>query len=81
MKGMLKFPDEHSLARKLTIPTQICYAAGPDGLLIDSSQEYFQALQCEKELCPIPKASHSFTEEGVSEDLFRKTLQWFKRVG
>lgn len=77
MNGMLRFPDEHLLAAKISIPTQVCYADGEEGLLIDSSQQYFDALNCKKELFGVAGASHSFTEEGLGPKLFAKTKKWF----
>jgi pimeloyl-ACP methyl ester carboxylesterase len=78
-RGIQRFPDELSLAAKVQIPTQLCYAAGPEGMLIESSKRYFEHLACSRSLEAIPGASHSFTEEGVGEVLFRKTLKWFRR--
>ena len=78
-QGMVNFPNELELISKIKIPTQICYAAGKNAVLIESSKRYFKNLQTKKELVAIPNASHSFTEEGKSEQLFKKTDRWFRR--
>jgi len=75
--GMENFPDELELASKIKVPTQIAYAAGKNATLIVSSKRYFENLNCAKELIAIPDTSHSFTEEGKANILFRKTEKWF----
>lgn len=79
-RGIERFPDELSLAAKVKVPTQICYAAKPGSFLIDSSKRYFEHLSCPRALEAIPEATHSFTEEGVDKILFRRTLRWFQRM-
>jgi pimeloyl-ACP methyl ester carboxylesterase len=76
-QGAKDFPDEIELARAISVPTQICYADGPQGVLKESSKRYFDNLTCHKELHAISDASHSFTEEGISEKLFSHTTKWF----
>lgn len=78
-RGMEKFPDELSLASSIKIPTQVCYADGPEAVLVESSKRYFEHMRCPRSLEAIPRATHSFTEEGVDKILFRKTLRWFQR--
>ena len=79
LKGIEEFPDELQLISQITTPTQICYAAGIGAPLIESSQRYYKKLQSKKELVRIPKASHSFTEEGVAKRLFERTRKWFDK--
>ena len=77
INGMKNFPNELDLISKITIPTQICYADGKKGMLIKSSKRYYKSLMAEKELVAIKNSSHSFTEEGIPEVLFKKTKAWF----
>lgn len=79
VKGMERFPNELELISEIEAPCQICYAGGKDGVLVESSKRYFKHLNQEKELVAIPHASHSFTEEGISEVLFDKTKRWFQQ--
>jgi alpha-beta hydrolase superfamily lysophospholipase len=78
-QGIATFPNELTLISKITTPCQICYAAGKEAMLVESSKRYFENLRGSKELVAIPNASHSFTEEGVPEKLFSKTEKWFKQ--
>lgn len=78
IKGITKFPNELELISKIRAPCQICYAAGKNAMLVQSSKRYFAHVRSEKELVPVPNASHSFTEEGVGECLFRSTERWFR---
>lgn len=78
-RGIENFPNELLLISKIKVPTQICYAAGKDALLAQSSKRYFRNLKAKKELVAIPGASHSFTEEGAGELLFNQTHKWFSR--
>lgn len=77
--GMINFPNELDLIAKFRVPTQICYAAGKDAMLVESSKRYFSYLDAPKELVAVPHASHSFTEEGVAKPLFRRTARWFEK--
>lgn len=77
--GMRNFPNELSLISKITSPCQICYADGKNALLVRSSQRYYEHLTSPKELVSIPNATHSFSEEGVSDLLFSRTERWFRK--
>ncbi len=78
-RGIDTYPNELKLAAKLVAPCQICYAAGKQAMLVESSKRYYEHLQGEKEIVAIPDASHSFTEEGVGKHLFKKTERWFRK--
>jgi alpha-beta hydrolase superfamily lysophospholipase len=78
MNGIKKFPNELDLAAKINCPVQVCYAAGKKAVLIESSKRYYDTITAKKELVAIEGASHSFTEEGTSEELFKKVYKWFK---
>ncbi len=80
IRGIETFPDELKLISKIQSPTQICYASGPDAMLVESSKRYFEHLICEGELVELEGASHSFTEEGISQKLFQKTEKWFQKT-
>lgn len=79
LAGIENFPNELELASKIKVPTQICYAHGPNALLVQSSKRYFDSLDCEKELFAVPNSSHSFTEEGVGEKLFNQSRKFFAK--
>lgn len=79
IRGMERFPNELKLISKMRAPCQICFAEGKDAMLIESSKRYFAHLNVTGELVGIPNASHSFTEEGIGEVLFRRTARWLDR--
>jgi alpha-beta hydrolase superfamily lysophospholipase len=79
INGMKNFPNELDLISKIIAPTQICYADGRKGMLIKSSKRYYKSLSAPKELVPIKNSSHSFTEEGIGEVLFKNTKAWFDK--
>jgi alpha-beta hydrolase superfamily lysophospholipase len=79
VNGIKNFPDELGLISKIKVPCQICYASGEGAMLVESSRRYYAHLSADKELVAIPHASHSFTEEGIAENLFSKTEKWFRK--
>ena len=79
VEDLRRFPDELEVIAGIEPPLQIAYAAGKEGVLIESSKRYFKYANDPKQLLPIKKASHSFREEGVSKILFKEVLSWFKK--
>ncbi len=78
-QGMIQFPCELTLISNIKTPSQMCYAAGDGALLVESSKRYYKHLTSRKELVAIAGATHSFSEEGVANELFKRTEKWFRK--
>src|SRR3989344_7213909 len=64
------------LIKKFKIPVKIILAGS--GILIKGGKKYFQLANDPKAFAMIPKATHTFNEEGTEEKLFQETYNWLK---
>lgn len=69
--------DSKKLAKDYNIPTKLVTI--PKGGNLSGAKKIYKGMQEPKELTVIKGASHNFIEEGKQEELYRKTVSWFKK--
>ena len=62
--------------RRVKSPT-LLIVGERDEEVLELNQEAFDMLDCEKELCVIPDATHLFEEPGALEEVSRAAEDWF----
>lgn len=60
---------------RVQAPT-LLIVGGADETVLDLNQSAYEALQCEKRLAVIPRATHLFPEPGALEEVARLALKW-----
>ncbi|MBI3019317.1 MAG: dienelactone hydrolase family protein [Deltaproteobacteria bacterium] len=65
-----------SLLPKVTAPT-LLIVGGADFGVIELNQKAYAALECEKKLVLVPKATHLFEEPGTLEEAAQLAKEWF----
>jgi dienelactone hydrolase len=66
-----------SVLGRVQAPT-LLIVGGADETVLDLNRTAYEALQCEKRLAVIPRATHLFPEPGALEDVARLALEWMK---
>lgn len=79
-EGMVKEENEidsSALANDFKKPIKLI-TIPKDGNLT-GAEKIFKAIDQQKEFSIIEGASHNFTEEGKQEELYKETIEWFKK--
>jgi putative phosphoribosyl transferase len=63
---------------RVQAPT-LLIVGGEDRDVLELNREAAEALDCEKQLAVIPRATHLFEEPGTLEEVARLAAEWFAR--
>jgi putative phosphoribosyl transferase len=72
-------PDMADAALPLVKAPTLLIVGGEDAVVIGLNEEAYDRLQCEKQLCIVPGATHLFEEPGTLEEVIRLATDWFAR--
>jgi len=72
-------PGSREMVARFTKPLLVINADGHEGQ-IDKGLDYINYCPTESKQIIIPNSSHSFTENGAMDNLFKATLDWIEKI-
>jgi dienelactone hydrolase len=72
-------PEMKRIVTHIKVPTRVIQSGNDESVPLDTSHQLRESLNCEKELCVIKGAPHTFTETTQIEEVSTLVVDWFEK--